>query len=258
MRFLRFQRSASSRPRRWRRIAAIALGTVAALIGLVVVAGALVLRSLDRPWIKARLQAAVRSSAGVDIDYRTLRVDLLSGAHVEDLVVESPAEVRRFAPEMLRVGRTALSGPGSTRGDCRVGNSGFFGWALSAVTSAGLLSGGRSTGGGATGKRPPLSAPRSLITARTAWAIAAADAKRSSGFFCIAFITISASPSCIGARPRGSGTGSYFMVFQTREGQANATYRLEVTRQQYQRFQEGDRVRVTLNNNILVNIQPND
>lgn len=57
---------------------------------------------------------------------------------------------------------------------------------------------------------------------------------------------------------RGSGTGSYFMVFQTREGQANATYRLEVTRQQYQRFQEGDRVRLTLNNNILVNIQPND
>jgi hypothetical protein len=54
------------------------------------------------------------------------------------------------------------------------------------------------------------------------------------------------------------GTGSYYIVFRTHEGQATATYRFEVTRQQYQRFEEGDRVKVTLNNNILVNIQPND
>jgi len=55
-----------------------------------------------------------------------------------------------------------------------------------------------------------------------------------------------------------SGTGLYYMVFETHEGQATSTYRLEVTRQQFQRFQDGDRVRLTLNNNILVNIQPNN
>lgn len=55
---------------------------------------------------------------------------------------------------------------------------------------------------------------------------------------------------------RGGGTGDYYMTFVTREGQATSRYRLPVTRQQYQRFQEGDRVRITLNNNILTNIQP--
>jgi hypothetical protein len=57
---------------------------------------------------------------------------------------------------------------------------------------------------------------------------------------------------------RGGGTGDYYMTFVTREGQATSRYRLPVTRQQYQRFQEGDRVRITLNNNILTNIQPAD
>lgn len=55
---------------------------------------------------------------------------------------------------------------------------------------------------------------------------------------------------------RGGGTGDYYMVFVTREGQATSRYRLPVTRQQYQRYQEGDRVRITLNNNILMNVQP--
>ncbi|HTY40562.1 MAG TPA: hypothetical protein VMH79_01680 [Thermoanaerobaculia bacterium] len=57
---------------------------------------------------------------------------------------------------------------------------------------------------------------------------------------------------------RGSGTGSYYMVFETREGQATSRYRLEVTHQQYLRFEEGDRVKITLDNNILVNVQPNN
>src|SRR5262249_9902271 len=59
-----------------------------------------------------------------------------------------------------------------------------------------------------------------------------------------------------GSGSAARGTGSYYIVFQTREGQATSTYRFEVTRQQYQRYQEGDRVKLTLNNNILVNIQP--
>jgi len=57
---------------------------------------------------------------------------------------------------------------------------------------------------------------------------------------------------------RGGGTGDYYMTFVTREGQATSRYRLPVTQRQYQRFQEGDRVRITLNNNILTNIQPAD
>jgi hypothetical protein len=55
---------------------------------------------------------------------------------------------------------------------------------------------------------------------------------------------------------RGGGTGDYYMVFVTHEGQATSRYRLPVSQRQYQRFQEGDRVRITLNNNILTNIQP--
>lgn len=52
--------------------------------------------------------------------------------------------------------------------------------------------------------------------------------------------------------------GNYYMVFEAREGQATSRYRLEVTRQQWQRFQEGQRVKITLNNNILVDIRPNE
>jgi hypothetical protein len=56
---------------------------------------------------------------------------------------------------------------------------------------------------------------------------------------------------------RSSG-GSYYMVFEAREGQATSRYRLEVTRQQWQRFQEGQRVKITLNNNILVDIRADE
>ncbi len=62
--------------------------------------------------------------------------------------------------------------------------------------------------------------------------------------------------SASGSSYRGGGTGDYYMTFVTREGQATSRYRLPVSRQQYQRFQEGDRVRITLTNNILTNIQP--
>jgi hypothetical protein len=53
-------------------------------------------------------------------------------------------------------------------------------------------------------------------------------------------------------------TGNYYLVFETKEGQATARYRLEVTRQQYMRFEDGDRVKITLNNNMLTDIRPND
>jgi hypothetical protein len=53
-----------------------------------------------------------------------------------------------------------------------------------------------------------------------------------------------------------AGTGNYYMVFETREGEATARYRLQVTRQQWFRFTEGSRVRITLSNNILQDIRP--
>ena len=60
-----------------------------------------------------------------------------------------------------------------------------------------------------------------------------------------------------GSGLRGA-TGGYYIVFEAHEGQATSTYRYEVTRQQFIRFQDGDRVQLTLNNNILLNIQPNN
>jgi hypothetical protein len=52
-----------------------------------------------------------------------------------------------------------------------------------------------------------------------------------------------------------SSTGDYYMVFETKEGEATSRYRLQVTRTQWFRFPEGSRVRITLNNNILTDIR---
>lgn len=54
------------------------------------------------------------------------------------------------------------------------------------------------------------------------------------------------------------GTGNYYFVFETKEGDATAHYRIEVTRVQFQRYQEGDHVRITMNNSMLVDIRPAD
>jgi translocation and assembly module TamB len=81
------------------------LAWLVALLALAVLALQGVLHSLDRPWLKQRLLERARTSTGVDIDYGSARVDLLSGAVIEGLVVQSPAEVRPFAPELVRVGR---------------------------------------------------------------------------------------------------------------------------------------------------------
>jgi hypothetical protein len=80
------------------------LGGATALIALIAVAGTVFLRSLDRPWIKSRIQRLVRAASGLEIDYRAARIEWLVGAEIEGLVVLSPAEVRPFAPELLRVG----------------------------------------------------------------------------------------------------------------------------------------------------------
>jgi opacity protein-like surface antigen len=67
----------------------------------------------------------------------------------------------------------------------------------------------------------------------------------------------SAAPgSSGGSNPPGSG--NYYLVFETREGQATARYRYEVTQEQWFRFPEGSRVRITLRNHILLSVRPND
>ncbi|HEY3204939.1 MAG TPA: hypothetical protein VGL03_14910 [Thermoanaerobaculia bacterium] len=55
-----------------------------------------------------------------------------------------------------------------------------------------------------------------------------------------------------------AGTGNYYLVFETKEVAATARYRFQVTRQQWFRFPEGSRVRISLNNNVLMDIRPSD
>ena len=68
----------------------------------------------------------------------------------------------------------------------------------------------------------------------------------------------SSAPSGSGGVGAYSGSGTYYMVFETHEGDATARYQLEVNRTQWFRFQEGARVRITLNNNILQDIRSID
>ncbi len=74
------------------------------LAALAVLAVYVVLHSLDAPWLKRRVQTLARA-AGVEVDYGAVRVGLLTGAEIDGLVVQSPAEIRAFAPELVRVGR---------------------------------------------------------------------------------------------------------------------------------------------------------
>jgi translocation and assembly module TamB len=91
-----------SRVRRYvlRGVAAIGVLLVAVLGSALVLAN-----SLDRPWIKRRIQALALSGGRVEIDYGAIRISLLSGLVMSDLVVRSPEEDRPFVQELLRVGR---------------------------------------------------------------------------------------------------------------------------------------------------------
>ncbi len=88
--------------RRWLRLLLIG---VAGLVAIALGALLLVLHSLDRPWLKRRLQTAVRTAAGVDIDYGAVSLGLLSGIELNGVVVRSPDALRTFAPDLVRIGR---------------------------------------------------------------------------------------------------------------------------------------------------------
>jgi hypothetical protein len=88
-----------------RRLLRRSLACLGAGLAFIALAWLVLLRGLDQPWLKRRLQGLVRTSAGVEIDYRDARIDLFRGAQIEGLVIRSPAEVRPFAPDFARVGR---------------------------------------------------------------------------------------------------------------------------------------------------------
>jgi len=53
-----------------------------------------------------------------------------------------------------------------------------------------------------------------------------------------------------------SGNGSWFLELEAQDGTATAHYRFQVSREQYNRFQEGQRVRLILSNEELRDIRP--
>lgn len=90
-------------PRRWRRwIGRFAL-VVASGLALLGIALAVVLGSLDRPWLKGRLRALVRQKAGIQLDYRALKLRPFSGLWLDGLVIATPEPLRALTPELARV-----------------------------------------------------------------------------------------------------------------------------------------------------------
>jgi hypothetical protein len=53
-----------------------------------------------------------------------------------------------------------------------------------------------------------------------------------------------------------AGNGSWFLELEAQDGTATAHYRFQVSREQYNRFQEGQRVRLSLANEELRDIRP--
>ena len=82
----------SSRGRAWRWVRRF-LALLGGLFAFVAAAFFVFAHSLDQTWLKRRLQGLVRTSVGVEIEYRAARTELLSGIEIEGLVVRSPAEV---------------------------------------------------------------------------------------------------------------------------------------------------------------------
>ena len=60
---------------------------------------------LNQPWVKGRVEALVGSWSGLDFDYGSIRLRLLSGVDVDNLIVRSPRALRGFAPDLVRAGR---------------------------------------------------------------------------------------------------------------------------------------------------------
>lgn len=59
-----------------------------------------------------------------------------------------------------------------------------------------------------------------------------------------------------GGRSAMGGMGTYYLDFEAVEGEAHVHYRFSVSRQQYQRYNEGDHVQLVLSNNQLRELRP--
>lgn len=91
---------------RWRlkRLIVGALLVLVATVVLLLGAGVVVLHQLDQPWLKQRIVSRVEAETGLRLDYQAARVSVLSGLHLEALVVRTPSPFEGAAPELLRVG----------------------------------------------------------------------------------------------------------------------------------------------------------
>ena len=99
-----------------------------------------------------------------------------------------------------------------------------------------------------------------LVAASALGAACASSGKKDSGLGirtldCVVVEREQAAPGSSGTSRSYASTGDYYMVFETKEGEATSRYRLQVTRTQWFRFPEGSHVRITLNNNILTDIR---
>ncbi|OJH40156.1 hypothetical protein [Cystobacter ferrugineus] len=100
--------------RRLARIIAGVLLILGALLALVLVTAVAALHLLDRPWLKQHLVSGVEAATGLQLDYQTTQVAVLSGLRLEGLVVRTPSPFQSVAPELLRVGTLeAQWSPGS-------------------------------------------------------------------------------------------------------------------------------------------------
>jgi hypothetical protein len=59
-----------------------------------------------------------------------------------------------------------------------------------------------------------------------------------------------------GGSPMTAGSGTWYLDFEAREGEATVHYRFPVTRSQYQRYADGARVQLVLANDQLRELRP--
>lgn len=59
-----------------------------------------------------------------------------------------------------------------------------------------------------------------------------------------------------GGSPMVAGSGTWYLDFEAREGEATVHYRFPVTRSQYQRYADGARVQLVLANDQLRELRP--
>ena len=70
---------------------------------MIVSALVVVLRSLDRPWLKRHLVAMARQNTGLDVDWTATHVSIFSGLRIDRLTVMTPPALRAVTPELVRV-----------------------------------------------------------------------------------------------------------------------------------------------------------